>query len=187
MFTVSRENTGSYLEGFSWKRKMKKNTHTHKQSIQSALGKFPDFSSEIFGCLWTSLTVFGHLRQSSEFLWQSAGICVSRRKSSETSTLGRRIITRMWGILCQAHMTAILDRIGIWKCWFLSKRGKPGYPEKNVPLGARERLNKFNKLNPHYVNFQSLSRYARLTSWKIRWRHRIKKNRSSWLDHTRKI
>ena len=84
-------------------------------------------------------------------------------------------------------MTAILDRIGIWKCWFLSKRGKPEYPEKNVPLGARERLNKFNKLNPHYVKFQSLSRYARLTSWKIRWRHRIKKNRSSWLDHTRKI
>ena len=64
-------------------------------------------------------------------------------------------------------MTAILDRIGIWKCWFLAKTGKPEYPKKNVPLGARERLNKFNKLNPHYVNFQSLSRYARLTSWKL--------------------
>ena len=48
------------------KKKNETHTHTHthvqKQSIQSALGKFPDFSSEIVGCLWTSLTVFGHLR-----------------------------------------------------------------------------------------------------------------------------
>ena len=46
------------------KKKNEKHTHTHtqKQSIQSALEKFPDFSSEIFGCLWTSLTVFEHLR-----------------------------------------------------------------------------------------------------------------------------
>ena len=166
---------------------MKKKNEKHTKIVNSICSwKISGFLLGNLRLPLTSLTVFGHLRYSSEFL-SSAGICVSRRKSSETSTLGRRIITRMWGILCQAHMTAILDRIGIWKCWFLTKRGKPEYPKKNVPLGARERLNKFNKLNPHYVNFQSLSRYARLTSWKIRWRHRIKKNRSSWLDHTRKI
>ena len=123
---------------FHEKEKWKTHTHTHTNSQFNLLLENFRISPR------KSSVAFGHLWQSSEFLWQSAGICVSRRKSSETSTLGRRAITRMWGILCQAHMTAILDRIGIWKCWFLSKWRKPEYPEKNLSEQERESTNSTN-------------------------------------------
>ena len=41
---------------------------------------------------------------------------------------------------------AFQDRIGIWKCWILKmldfeERGKPEYPEKNLPKQSREPTN----------------------------------------------
>ena len=125
--------------------KKKNEKHTHTKTVNSICSW--KISGFLLGNLRLPLYIFDSLRTSSvvfgiSILWQSTGICVSRRKSSETSTLGRRIITRMWGILCQAHTTAILDRIGIWKCWFLiSKRGKPEYPEKNLSEQERDSTN----------------------------------------------
>ena len=48
-----------------------------------------------------------------------------------------------WFFVC-----LIPGRIGIWKCWFLSRRGT-GVPGKK-PLGARKRTK--NKLNPHMAS-----------------------------------
>lgn len=80
---------------------MKTKTHTHTHTLKKHSFSIVNsicswkISGFLLGNLRLCVDIFDSLWTSSVVLRISLAVCGSRRKSSETSTLGRRVITRM--------------------------------------------------------------------------------------------
>ena len=96
----------------------------------------------LFSYSWSFNCLRKQLDSSSLFGCVSLTIRSQKRRPPSLSLL----VVSSW------KTRPVPDRIGIWKCWFLSREEKPEDLEKKKP-GARRRTN--NKLNPHMTPRES--------------------------------